>query len=874
MNSMAVRGWHVMVSSGFWLSCDAFGASPCLIVQDGSVSYSRLARIAEDWVQRARTLLPPDLDRPLVALEMTASVEAVAAYLGCLRAGWPVILLAPGQGGPRQDAGSILSIYGPNLVQQAGGGIPRLADPRPCPMDPRLAVLLSTSGTTGATKLVRLSAGNIQANALAISEYLGIGASDAAITTLPLHYSYGMSVLNSYLAKGARIVLTEESVTADSFWTLARAAGVTSLALVPTQFELLDKIGFSRRTLPSLRYVTQAGGRLDPNLAQSFARAAQAEGWQLVIMYGQTEASPRIAYVPPEGVLDHAHTIGRAIPGGRLWIEDGEGRPIEDTGIAGELVYQGPNVMMGYALSRAELALPAGPDILRTGDIALREPGGFFRITGRASRFVKLFGLRIGLDEIETQLRQDGHRAYVSGSDRGVVAFVQDVPADVMAALGDRLIARYDLPPSAIRIVPLGDLPLLASGKVDYRTLGDRASGLLAQPLPQGGSNQDRQAALRRILRRPDADLALSFRDLGGDSLAYLEVEMLLGARPGGLPDGWDRLPLGGLLDAGPLPAGQARGGRVSVGPELLVRVLAILFVIGLHATALPIGGGVYVLTILVGYSLARFQLAQLLAGHARRMAVSMLLPVLAAYSLVLALLSLRFGIDWQWFLLVANFGAAWGDVPKPGWLLPYWYVSLYAQVILAVAVLFSVPRLRRDIGRDPFAAGLVLWLAASLVLAASEAGELNYGAQIRHPLGALQLVFLGWCLALAETARRKLVVSGVLVLSWLWLWRDADPSVALFLTLLPLAILWCPRIPLPANLVRVLQGFGTLMLHVYIAHVPALFVARHVLDSQAAIFAMTLLVSVIAGWGMKTALSWLLGRTLNLSPRGKQKIA
>lgn len=281
-----------MISSGFWSSCAAFGSSACLIAQDRTVSHADLARIADDWALRARTLLPPGLDRPLVALEMTASVVTVAAYLGCLRASWPVILLAPGQG---DASGSILSTYGPNLVQRADGGSPDLSDPRPCPMDADLAMLLSTSGTTGAVKLVRLSGRNIHSNALAIADYLEIGAQDTAITTLPLHYSYGMSVLNSYLAAGARLVLTEESVTADSFWAQARGAGVTSLALEPTQFELLDKIGFQRATLPSLRYVTQAGGRLDPILAQRFAHAAPAEGCQLVIMYGQTEASPRIA---------------------------------------------------------------------------------------------------------------------------------------------------------------------------------------------------------------------------------------------------------------------------------------------------------------------------------------------------------------------------------------------------------------------------------------------------------------------------------------------------------------------------------------------------------------------------------------------------
>lgn len=859
-----------MISSGFWSSCAAFGSSACLIAQDRTVSHADLARLADDWALRARTLLPPGLDRPLVALEMTASVGTVAAYLGCLRASWPVILLAPGQG---DASGSILSTYGPNLVQRADGGSPALSDPRPCPMDADLAMLLSTSGTTGAVKLVRLSGRNIHSNALAIADYLEIGAQDTAITTLPLHYSYGMSVLNSYLAAGARLVLTEESVTADGFWAQARGAGVTSLALVPTQFELLDKIGFQRATLPSLRYVTQAGGRLDPILAQRFAHAARAEGWQLVIMYGQTEASPRIAYVPPEAVLDNVQSIGRAIPGGRLWIENGQGHPIEDAGIAGELVYQGPNVMMGYALSRTDLALPAGPDILRTGDIALRETSGFFRITGRASRFVKLFGLRIGLDEIETQLRRAGHRAYVSGDDRGVVAFVQDASSDTLALVGDDLAARYRLPPSAIRVAPLDAPPLLASGKVDYRTLANRASALLTRPVRQAGL--DGEDALRRILRRPDADLTLSFRDLGGDSLAYLEVEMLLGNRPEGLPDGWDRLPLESLLDARPALAGapQARR-RIAVGPELLARVLAILFVIGLHATDLPIGGGVYILTILTGCSLARFQLAQLQAGNVRRMAVSMLLPALAAYYLVLVLLSLRFQIDWQWFLLVANFGAARGDAPQPGWLLPYWFISAYAQAILLIALLFIPRPIRRMASDAPLRIGLALWLVFSGAMLVSGVDDLSYGSQIRHPFGTLQLLFLGWSIALAETPRQKGIVSGAIALSWLWLWGDADPSVALFLTVLPLAILWGPRIPLPGALARGLLRFGTLMLHVYIAHVPALYVARHILDSQAAILAATLLISVAAGWAMKAVLDRFLRWMPGLASRRMRQIA
>jgi acyl-CoA synthetase (AMP-forming)/AMP-acid ligase II len=850
-----------MSTTGFWLSHDTSCDNNCLVFGDIVVTYGQLIGLSEDWVLRAKETLVPELDRPLVALEMTPTVEAVSAYLGCLRAGWPVILLAPGQGdhGPKAPPEAISTLYRPNLIQRAGTNTPLLFDPHPLPMDPQLAVLLSTSGTTGATKLVKLSFQNIQSNALSICDYLSITAADTAITTLPLHYSYGMSVLNSYLAAGARLVLTEDSIISDEFWTQARQGGVTSLALVPTQFELLEKIGFDHETLPTLRYITQAGGRLDPVLAQRFARAARDDGWQLVIMYGQTEASPRIAYVPPEEALVSAHTIGRVIPGGQLWIEDVEGRQIEDTGVAGELVYQGPNVMMGYALSWADLASPAGSDILKTGDIAMREASGFFRITGRASRFVKLFGLRISLDEIETQLRQAGCRAYVSGNDHGVVVFVQGATTDMLPLLGNSLAERYALPASAIRVVALSEVPLLPSGKVAYQALLTQAASLLAQPLPKNSTSSQKDA-LCRILRRPNANLGLSFQELGGDSLAYLEVEMLLGHRPGGLPDGWDRLPLDSLLADVPAPANQRAGQkpeRVAVGPELPIRVLAILFVILLHATSLPVGGGVFVLTILVGYSLARFQLAQLLAGNAWRMALVMTLPLLAAYYLVLLMLSLHFEIDWEWFLLVANFGAFSNALPDPGWLLPYWYVSAYVQIIIMIGMVFSFPFMRRSLGRFPFQGGITLWLLTCLSIIALGVTDLTYGSQIRHPLGALELVLLGWCIALAKSREQRLLVSGMLTLSWLWLWRDADPSVTVFLTVLPMAVLWLPRLRLPAAVARLMQSFGVLILYIYIAHVPVLYVARHLLDMQTAIFLMTLTGSVAVGWLMKAVLDW-----------------
>ena len=132
-------------------------------------------------------------------------------------------------------------------------------------------MLASTSGSTGSPKLVRLSRENLLSNAVAIGDYLELGTADRAITTLPLHYCYGLSVVNSHLVAGASLRLTERSVVDDAFWLDFAEAGATSFAGVPYTFDMLDAAGFAERELPTLRYITQAGGRLDPERARRFA---------------------------------------------------------------------------------------------------------------------------------------------------------------------------------------------------------------------------------------------------------------------------------------------------------------------------------------------------------------------------------------------------------------------------------------------------------------------------------------------------------------------------------------------------------------------------------------------------------------------------
>jgi acyl-CoA synthetase (AMP-forming)/AMP-acid ligase II len=340
------------------------------------------------------------------------------------------------------------------------------------PVHPDLALLLLTSGSTGSPKAVRLSYANLDSNARSICEYLRLDESETAITTLPMSYSYGMSVINSHLEVGANLVLTNHSVATAAFWDLIRARKCTSLAGVPFTYEVLERLRFQNLDLPSLRVMTQAGGRLPDHRTEVFAQWAQQRGLRFYVMYGQTEASPRIAYVPPDRLLQKIGSIGIAIPGGRLGLES-LGEPDSHRGPSGELVYEGPNVMLGYADSRS--CLSKGDEMrgrLQTGDVGLRDDEGFFYITGRLKRFLKLFGLRINLDELEHLVESFlGNSVACIGSDDLLKIVVASYEPPDAAALKRHVAQACGLHASAIRVCHTETLPIAESGKKDYAAI-------------------------------------------------------------------------------------------------------------------------------------------------------------------------------------------------------------------------------------------------------------------------------------------------------------------------------------------------------------------------------------------------------------------
>lgn len=328
---------------------------------------------------------------------------------------------------------------------------------------PDLALLLSTSGTTGSSKFVRLSYHNLQSNAESIASYLKLNETERAITTLPMQYSYGLSVINSHLLSGGTLLLTDASILSKDFWIFFKENKATSLAGVPYIYQMLHRLRFDRMDLPSLRYFTQAGGRLSPNLVRYFNDVAKEKGWRFYLMYGQTEATARISYVPPERLSEKESSIGIPIPNGKLSL-DAE---------TSELIYEGPNVMLGYAHSHRDLA--KGDELfgkLHTGDIAAMDEDGYFYIKGRMKRFIKLFGLRLNLDEIEKQIEQNFfiHVACVGDDDKLCVVTEEAAKIDAIKLYIRDL---YKLHPSAFTVKSVPDLPRLANGKINYSELKD-----------------------------------------------------------------------------------------------------------------------------------------------------------------------------------------------------------------------------------------------------------------------------------------------------------------------------------------------------------------------------------------------------------------
>ena len=705
---------------------------------------------------------------------------------------------------------------------------------------PDLALLLSTSGSTGSPKLVRISRQNLIANAGAIVDYLGLDETDRAITSLPLHYCYGLSVLHSHLLAGASVVLTDASVVDPCFADALRDHRVTSLAGVPHTFDMLEHAGVDRVGVPSLRSLTQAGGRMAPDAVTRWTARAETWGARFYVMYGQTEATARMAYLPPELAVRRPGAIGRAIPGGLLRLEPVEGQSDD----VGELVYSGPNVMMGYAERRGDLAEGALLDELRTGDLArFHADDEVFEIVGRRSRFVKPFGLRIDLDLVERAVRDaansgtSAHDVAVGGDDERIVAVA---PGADETAVRRAVTSLTGLPASLVHVLTDVDVPRTRSGKTDYvQLLALVPTRLTSSTPPATGTHRPSCDALvamyAEVLSSHTVGSDDTFVSLGGDSLSYVECSLRLETLLGQVPPNWHLMSIASLADAS---APRRRVGRLDT--TVLFRAIGICLIVATHMRIWFWPGGAHLLLAVVGFNLARFMMPidstrdRVMAGlrTVARVAVPTVLWVAAGLVLLGAYSA-------GTLLLVNNYvGAATiaTITGRSGSSRCSCISSLLTTALLAI------PAVRRLERRFPYGFPLALLLIVlNLRWEIFQMGDF-YNMRFRTH-GVAWFFVLGWLVCRSGTRRQKILTTALCVVTapGFFGYAPREWFIAGALALL----VWCREVPFPRLAARPVGVIAAASMWIFITHFTfwPLFVDR---SDQYVAYVLTIATGVV----------------------------
>lgn len=462
----------------FDLECRNSNAA--LITEEKEMTYRQLMTLST-------TIANAVAERQPVFLFCTNSCESIAAYVGFMNRG--VVPAMIDSALDTELASRLIEIYRPaylflpeNLRENFAayeetfriGNYLLLStgEKNFYPLNAELALLMTTSGSTGSPKFVRQTYKNVQSNTKAIIEYLNIDERDRAITNLPMNYVYGLSVINTHLWAGASIVVTDKTLFQKEFWSLMRDKAVTNFNGVPYTFEMLKRLRFFKMELPALKKITQAGGKLDPELHLKFAEYAERSGKKFFVMYGAAEATARMGYLPAEKALQKIGSMGIAIPGGKFELLDNIGQAVETVDTIGELIYYGSNVAMGYAESGEDLS--RGDERhgrLETGDLAKRDAEGYYTIVGRKKRFLKMFGKRVNLQEVEHLLRNKFDMLDVAcgGKDDKLTVFItqENLETELIAYLS----AKLNLHPSAFSVKVLSAIPKNSAGKIIYGEL-------------------------------------------------------------------------------------------------------------------------------------------------------------------------------------------------------------------------------------------------------------------------------------------------------------------------------------------------------------------------------------------------------------------
>ena len=434
-----------------------------LFNEEISFSYNQVNQISKNFEL--------DMSRKLCLFFFDTSIDALITYVTVLSKNCAVLVLDPKLNNnlienyiekfsPEFIAGSNIAHYSGKVLFSHGEFRLKEINSNIAPIGNMLSVLLPTSGSTGNSKVVRITSKNLAFSAEKISKYLDIKSNDILTTSLPLHYSYGLSILNIAIYQNASIFVKEYSFLSKSYWNLLKESKITHFAGVPTMFKNIIDAKAMKLLPDSLKSVTVAGGKLAEPLSMQLINLSLKKNFNFFSMYGATEATPRMSYVPPKYSREKIGSAGIPIEGGEFSIEN------FNNSSEGEIIYSGKNVALGYAKNREHLTnSDEFKGILKTGDIGYIDKDGFLFVTGRLKRIGKARGIRINLDDIENSLTKNNYNVMVVEiSDNIVIASLENNKKEIIDFLKSKEI--IDL--GTVKFIQVRNFPLNSNLKKNY----------------------------------------------------------------------------------------------------------------------------------------------------------------------------------------------------------------------------------------------------------------------------------------------------------------------------------------------------------------------------------------------------------------------
>ena len=325
----------------------------------------------------------------------------------------------------------------------------------------KIMILLPTSGTMSESKLIKLSYENYLSNTKSIIKYLNLNKSDRTITTLPISYSYGLSIINTHLMRGASIVTGDFSLVEKTFWSSNSLYKPTNINGVPFFYDILSKIGFKKILTKKSKFFTVAGGKISFNTLKKISENLNFKKISFYLMYGQTEASPRMTYhkLVKRDLKKNKIPAGQAIDGCKIYLYNKKKQNISKNNLEGEIIFKGPNIFGGYAENSEDLKFFAKKKYLFTGDLGIFDKKKKLYITGRKSRIAKVYGFRLNLDQLESKLKNKA--ACIVKNDKLYIFSHKKLN-----------VSNYiDLPNNSFKMIVLNKFPKTDSGKISYNKL-------------------------------------------------------------------------------------------------------------------------------------------------------------------------------------------------------------------------------------------------------------------------------------------------------------------------------------------------------------------------------------------------------------------